>query len=483
MHLIDITIVILYILFMLGIGIYFMRKNNDAEDYYVGGREMGAWHVGLSIVATDVGGGFSIGLGGLGFMVGIAGSWMLFTGIVGAWLAAILLVPRVKKLETLKKFYTFPQLLEHFYGAKIAVVAALISAIGYAGFTSSQILAGAKLVNATFSEISFLWATLMMGVIAIIYTALGGIKAVIYTDTFQWLILIIGLFFIGIPLAYYKVGGYEVITSTLDSKYFSLTNISWQMAINWVVTIIPIWFIAMTLYQRIYACKGEQEAKKAFFIAGCFEWPIMAFMGVLLGLFAKVALLNGMFVDLGVSGTAIDPELSIPLILRKMFPVGVLGIMLAAYFSAILSTADSCLMASSGNILTDILQRMIKKELNGKNLLLLSQLVTFIIGGLALLLAIHLESVLKMMLYSYGVMVSGLFIPTVFALFSKKSSKIAALFSMITGSTIILFFAISKSKVIFDLDPNILGITGSLISYLLTSYVAKRWGKRNAKEI
>jgi SSS family solute:Na+ symporter len=89
MHLIDLVIFVVYMMAMLGVGYFFMQKNTDQEDYYVGGRSIGSWHIGLSVVATDVGGGFSIGLGGLGFVMGLSGSWMLFTGLLGAWLAAV----------------------------------------------------------------------------------------------------------------------------------------------------------------------------------------------------------------------------------------------------------------------------------------------------------------------------------------------------------------------------------------------------------
>jgi len=108
MHWIDILIFALYFLFMLSVGFYFFRKNKDVHDYFVGGRQMGAWHIGLSVVATDVGGGFSIGLGGLGFVMGIAGSWLLFTGLVGAWLSAVLLIPKVSSLA--KKQNLLPSL-------------------------------------------------------------------------------------------------------------------------------------------------------------------------------------------------------------------------------------------------------------------------------------------------------------------------------------------------------------------------------------
>ena len=114
-------------------------------------------------------------------------------------------------------------------------------------------------------------------------------------------------------------------------------------------TIIPIWFIGMTLYQRIYAAKDTKTAQKGWFIAGIFEYPLMAFIGVILGMFARVALENNLLP--GYNFTNMDAEMGLPVLLKTMLPVGFLGIVLSAYFSAIMSTADSCLMASSGNIL------------------------------------------------------------------------------------------------------------------------------------
>ncbi|MDZ7797257.1 MAG: hypothetical protein U5N56_09570 [Candidatus Marinimicrobia bacterium] len=97
MHWVDYLIFAVYMAGVLGIGIFYFMKNKRSEDYYVGSRSMRASHVGLSIVATDVGGGFSIGLGGVGFLMGLSGSWLLFTGLVGAWLSAVFIIPRIKK--------------------------------------------------------------------------------------------------------------------------------------------------------------------------------------------------------------------------------------------------------------------------------------------------------------------------------------------------------------------------------------------------
>ncbi|MEZ5057078.1 MAG: sodium:solute symporter family protein [Saprospiraceae bacterium] len=365
MNLIDITIFIVYFLGMLGVGFYFYKKNENSDDYYVGGRSMGSMHIGLSVVATDVGGGFSIGLGGLGYLMGISGSWMLFTGLIGAWLASVFLIPKVFNLSREQKWYTFPQLFQFFYNKKVALLAGIISAIGYIGFTSSQLLAGAKLASATFLDLNMEVALLIMGVIAVGYTVIGGLKAVIYTDTVQWIILMGGLVFIGIPMGYYAIGGIDAIRETVKPELLSLTNVEWSTMFNWMITIIPIWFVGMTLYQRIYACKDEKTAKRAWYIAGLFEYPIMAFMGVLLGLFSKVAADQGMFEYAGyMSPEALDPEMGLPLMLRTILPVGLMGLMLSAYFSAIMSTADSCLMAASGNVVTDILRRVTSNDEN-----------------------------------------------------------------------------------------------------------------------
>jgi solute:Na+ symporter, SSS family len=469
MHLFDITVFVVYMFGVIGIGIWFLMRNKGVDDYYVGGRKIGSVHIGLSVVATDVGGGFSIGLGGLGFIMGLAGSWMLFTGLIGAWLSAVILIPRVKNLEQFKRFYTFPQFLGSFYNKRVAFLAGIISAIGYLGFTSSQILAGAILAEATFiPHLDRQTALMIMGTIVIIYTAMGGIKAVIYTDTIQWIILMVGLVFIGIPIAFTSVGGMTGIREALPPEFFSLGNISWQQLLNWGVTIIPIWFVGMTLYQRIYASRDKKQAQKAWFIAGLFEWPIMAFMGVLLGLFARVAVAQGLFDYLGYAAASdIDAEMGLPLLLRTVLPVGLMGLMMAAYFSAIMSTADSCLMASSGNFLTDILSKWFPIPTSTKRFLITSQLLTLILGIVALLLASKMPNVLELMLYSYAFMVSGLFIPVMGALFLKKANATAAFWAMLLGGITTITLIIGNWPLPFDLDPNIFGISLSFISFVI----------------
>ncbi len=461
MHIIDLIIFGTYLLAMLGVGFYFLRRNKDTEDYFVGGRGMSSLHIGLSVVATDVGGGFSIGLGGLGFIMGLSGSWLLFTGLIGAWMAAVLLIPRVFQIASDRRFLSFPQFLGSVYTRRVALIAGIISAISYLGFTSSQILAGAKLASSTFDGLTIERALFLMGAIAILYTALGGLKAVIYTDTIQWIILMAGLIFVALPFTLRQVGGWQTVTDTLGKEFLSLSNVSWQQLVNWGFTIIPIWFVGMTLYQRIYAARDRRTAQRGWFIAGLFEYPLMAFMGVTLGMLSRVAIENGVIP--GTSVATIDPEMGLPLLLKTILPVGFLGIVMSVYFSAIMSTADSCLMASSANILTDVFGKH-----DHRNSLRYSQILTLGVGILALLLALKMENVLELMLLSYAFMVSGLIVPVLAALFTRRPSSRAALFSMIAGGTTTTLLVVLKVPLPWGLDANIFGISLSLLVYLIT---------------
>ncbi len=468
---IDYLIFGLYMACVLSIGFYYFNKNKSTEDYYVGSRSIKASHVGLSIVATDVGGGFSIGLGGVGFMMGLAGTWLLFTGLIGAWLTAVFLIPKIKRIDVEMKFLTYPDFLRYKYNDNVALVAALISGIGYLGFTGSQMLAGAKLASATILQTNpfdmdpIKFALLVIAIVTILYTVIGGLKAVIYTDTIQWILLLSGLMLVTIPATLIKIGGFATLKAQLPPEHFSLTNIDLVTFINWMVTIIPIWLIGMTLYQRMYACKDEAQAKKAWYIAGVFEYPIMAFTGVFLGMCARVVFPEA------------ESEMALPMLIRDILPIGVTGIVIASYFSAIMSTADSCLMASSGNFVNDIMERHFFKELDTKSSIRLSMIATGVIGTLAVILAFQFSSVLNAMLYAYSFMVSGLFVPTVGAYFWDKSSSTGTMVGMISGGTLSIILltnvlTLPESLAVLGFDQSIYGILLSAITFVSISILA-----------
>jgi SSS family solute:Na+ symporter len=167
-----------------------------------------------------------------------------------------------------------------------------------------------------------------------------------------------------------------------------------------------------------------------------------------------------------------DPEMGLPILLRTILPPGILGLMMAAYFSAVLSTADSCLMAASGNLSTDLFGGFLKNKKENSQMIA-SQIFTLGLGVLALIIALQMTNVLELMLYSYAFMVSGLLVPVLFGLFSNKRDSHAAMWAMIVGGGTTAGLSFADVGLPFGLDPNFFGIFSSLAAYLLV-YMARR---------
>lgn len=449
---VDYGIFAVYMLAVIGVGVFFHLRNRTAEDYFVGGREISPGHVGLSVAATDVGGGFSIGLGGLGYAMGLSGSWLLFTGLVGAWFSAVFVIPRLKRVDAKHNMLTYPDFLRFRYGNRVAIVAAVISAVGYLGFTSGQILAGAKLMAGSMIDWApagmdlTTFAILIIGVVIVVYTVLGGLKAVIYTDTVQWIVLMVGLVLFALPFTLREVGGIQGLREALPSSHFSLFNLTPLTFVNWFITIAPIWLVAMTLYQRMFATRTTRDAQKAWFIAGLFEYPLMAFAGVTLGLMSRVLF------------PGIDSELGVPMLLSEVLPIGLAGIVVASYFSAIMSTADSCIIASSGNVVGDILQRSPWKVRGHRTQVRVSQIATLVLGVAAILIASRFVMVLDAILQAYSFLVAGLFVPTLGAYFWKRATARGAFWGMVTGGSTTLALLVTAVEPPLGLDPSFWGI-------------------------
>lgn len=167
--------------------------------------------------------------------------------------------------------------------------------------------------------------------------------------------------------------------------------------------------------------------------------------------------------------------MGVPMLLKDVLPIGIKGIIISAYFSAIMSTADSCLIASSGNFSLDIIGRYFYKgKQDTKSLIKVSQITTLAIGVITLVVAISFESVLEIIYHSYSFMVAGLLVPTLIAFSVKKPNSTAALWSMISGGTIALLIIFMKWQTPFDLHPSAFGIILSAIVYFVISIVTKK---------
>ena len=343
MHVADYVVAAVLLLLMLAAGVWFGRRQTG-DDFFLGGRRLGPGHLGLSIAATDVGGGFSIGLGGLGFTMGLSASWLLFTGLVGAWLAAVLVVPRVKSLADARGWESYAELLRDRCGEAPAVVGALVSAAGYAAFVGAQTLAGAKIAAAGFD-------VPMEGRRR---GARGGRRRLHQRGRARGR---------GVhrhpavgrrhprdarraPLALHDLGGMDALAARVPAGHLRFDQLGGEELVTWSLSIIPIWFVAMTLYQRIFAARSEKAARQAFFIAGVFEFPVIALLGAGLGVCARA-----FFPEM-------EAESALPHLLREVLPPAPPVWWSPRTSARILSTADSCLLAAAGHVSHDFWGRI-----------------------------------------------------------------------------------------------------------------------------
>jgi SSS family solute:Na+ symporter len=365
----------------------------------------------------------------------------------------------VKSLGDSFRHRSFPAFVAHRFGAPTGTLAAFFSALGYAGFTGSQVLAGAKLGSAAF-DIPVVHAVVAMSAVIVLYTALGGLQAVIYTDTVQWAILLLGLSFLGLPLALRSVGGVDALVSAVPPELLSLSNISPGQLGVWMVTIVPVWFVAMTAYQRIHAARDLKTARRAWFLAGLLEYPAMAFLGAALGLCARVLY------------PTVDPEMGLPLLIRNVLPVGACGLLLAAYFAAIMSTADSCLLASVGNVADDLLGPLTEARVGELGRLRLARLLTVAIGFGSVAFALYVPSVIESILLAYSVLVGGLFVPTLAALFWKRVPGLAAFASMLVGGGTTVVLQVVPARV--PIEPVVAGLVLSCAALVAVTVMRPR---------
>jgi SSS family solute:Na+ symporter len=181
----------------------------------------------------------------------------------------------------------------------------------------------------------------------------------------------------------------------------------------------------------------------------------MAFMGATLGMFARVLF------------PAAEPEMGLPLLIRDVLPVGATGLVLAAYLAAIMSTADSCLLASVGNVIDDIIGRTVAPSTSEKTLLTGSRILTFVIGFGSVSFALYVPTVIDSILLAYSFMVAGLFFPTLGALFWRRASGTAAFWSIVFGGG--LTVALTVLDVQTPVDPVFYGLGISAAALVLLS--------------
>ena len=255
---IDTGIVFAYFGLMIALGIVASRKQHSVEDFFLAGGKIGAFSVGCLWLASYIGGASIIGGSAKAYEIGYSGGWYIATMAIGCILFAAFFAVRVKRLGNENKFLTYPDFIESGYDSRTRIVATVTTAAAFIGYAAGQLAAAAAILSALLGW-DYATSLLLSSAVIIVYTATGGFLAVTYTDWVQVSILVVGIVFIGIPIAIMNGGTPENLVTQLGDTHFD--PLGWGLAEMAALGVsIPLsFFVAMDSYTRMFAARDEKS--------------------------------------------------------------------------------------------------------------------------------------------------------------------------------------------------------------------------------
>ena len=424
----DLAIVALYFLGVFAIGFYFVRRGKSTADYFLASRDAAWWAIGASLFSANIGSEHFIGLAGSGAASGLA---------VGhfEWLASLIIlvlgwvfVPFYLRSNV----YTMPEFLERRYNRACRVYLAGISLVAYV-FTKIAValFAGALVLQAVLGW--SMWKSALALVVATgVYTVAGGLAAVIYTEVMQTVVLIVGaltLMFIGLG----RVGGMAGLEARVPEGFFHMMKPPSHPDFPWTgiffgAPILALWYWCtdQVIVQRALAAKDEGHAKGGTILAG-FLKILPVFMLVVPGLIARALYPEEM---------AADSNAAFPLLVVRLMPSGLVGLMVAAMLAALMSSL-SAVFNSSSTIFTMDFYRHVRPKAGERELVNVGRAATVLMVALGLLW-IPFMSHISSQLWVYLQSVQAYIAPPIAAVFLigvtwKRANGSGALAALLTG--------------------------------------------------
>jgi SSS family solute:Na+ symporter len=424
----DLAIVALYFAGVFAVGFYFVRRGRNTADYFLASRDAAWWAIGASLFSANIGSEHFIGLAGSGAASGLA---------VGhfEWLASLIIlvlgwvfVPFYLRSNV----YTMPEFLERRYNRACRVYLAGISLVAYV-FTKIAValFAGALVLQAVLGW--SMWKSALALVVATgVYTVAGGLAAVIYTEVMQTVVLIVGaltLMFIGLG----RVGGMAGLAARVPEGFFHMMKPPSHPDFPWTgiffgAPILALWYWCtdQVIVQRALAAKDEGHAKGGTVLAG-FLKILPVFMLVVPGLIARALYPEEM---------AADSNAAFPLLVVRLMPSGLVGLMVAAMLAALMSSL-SAVFNSSSTIFTMDFYRHVRPKAGERELVNVGRAATVLMVGLGLLW-IPFMSHISSQLWVYLQSVQAYIAPPIAAVFLigvmwKRANGSGALAALLTG--------------------------------------------------
>jgi len=456
---------LIYLGLMLAIGVVAYRRTQDLSDYVLGGRNLGPFPSALSAGASDMSGWLLLGLPGYAMSTGYGSFWLAGGLLVGTWLNWLLVAQRLRVYsQHAEDALTLPAFFEKRFedhGHSLRVISAVFVLLFFLFYTSSGLVAGAKLFETVFG-FDYTLAVIIGAVAVISYTLFGGYLAVSWTDVVQGLLMAAAL--IVVPLiAMGEVGGIGATWAAMEAKNPELLN-AFTNADGSSITLIGTlsllgwglgYFGQPHILARFKGIKSKDDVPTARRIAVL--WSGLTMVGACLVGFAAIGYLDA---PLG------DSEKVFMVLVDALFHPVIAGILLAAILAAVMSTADSQLLVSSSALAEDFYKALFNQKASQKQLVMVGRMAVVGIAVVATFLALDQDSkVLDLVSYAWAGFGAAFGPALILSLYWKRMTKSGALAGIIIGGvTVVVWKQLSGGWFeLYEIIPGMLFASAAII--------------------
>lgn len=458
----------IYLVFLIGIGVYFYYKTDSHESYVLGDRGVGYWVTALSAQASDMSGWLLLGLPGAVYLSGLTEIWVVIGLASGTYLNWKFVAPALRVQTEEYNSLTVPSFISKKLDDKkgyIRTFSAIVILFFFTIYSASGLVASGKLFDSLLG-IDYKWGVIIGGGTIIIYTFLGGYLAGVWTDFFQGALMFFAIIVVPIG-AYFNAGGIDGISAAMDAREISLNIFRYAKVLSFPVIISGLgwglgYFGQPHIIVRFMSIDSADELWKSRIVA--MIWVIISLLGAIavgvtgIGVFSNVSEMGG------------DAEKVFIFLIDKLFNPWLAGILYAAILSAIMSTISSQLLVSSNTLTEDFYRHIVKREKTNKEMIWLGRWCVMVIFVIASYLAMNPDSkVLEMVSYAWAGF-GGVFSPVVlFTLYKKDLSWKSVLVSMVIATaTVIIWKETGLGKTIYEIVPSF--IVNCICIYLFEKF-------------
>jgi len=482
----EFFVLILYFVAMLGIGITFFikSKSKNDKDYFLGGKSMGPWVSAMSAQASDMSAWLLMGLPGSILAFGLGQAWIGIGLAIGTALNWIIVAKRLRRFsEAADDAITVPQYLSNRFKTKsktLQVICAAVFLVCFTVYVASAFVAGTSVFTSLFPNIDETLAMVIFAAILIIYTFLGGYKAVCWTDFFQGLLMLVAVLAIPIIIVLTKDLDFAVLDNVVvgnDGTEYSFIASLFKAPAAEIASGLAwgLGYFGMPhILVRFMAIKKPSMVKKSATVA--IVWVVLALVSVIfIALFGRI-LIGDQLLPNGKQ-SMVFVELS-----RLLFPAAITGILLSAIIAASMSTADSQLLVASSSFTSDIYKPLIRKDASEKEVLWVGRGVVLIIAVIAFFIASSegkgAQAIMNLVENAWAGFGSSFGAVIILSLFWRRFTYKGALAGVIAGALtdILWLIFLSGPTGIYEIIP------GFAIS-LIAAVVATLLDKEPSKEI